>query len=133
MKEIKVRPIVRGTVEGEAIVSPTPISFLGDIDPNNGKVRDRNNPLFGASITNKIFIFPQGKGSTVGSYVIYGLRVNEVAPLAFVVNKAETIVIAGAILANIPLFEQIEGNISKVIKNGDTLRIDSEKESLLLD
>jgi len=86
--------------------------------------------LFGETIANKIFVFPEGRGSTVGSYVIYGLAKNQVSPLALVANKAETIVIAGAILADIPLFDQSEEDVTVVIKNGDIIRIDSEKQIL---
>ena len=104
MKAIKIRTIVEGTVEGIALVSPIPISFFGGVDAETGIITDSENPLFGESLTDKIFVFPESKGSTVGSYVIYGLSVNNVAPLALIANKAETIVIAGAILALSYLF-----------------------------
>ena len=130
MRKLKIRSIVDGKVEGVALVSPTPISFFGEIDPQSGVVLDSKNPLFGETIANKIFVFPEGRGSTVGSYVIYGLAKNQVSPLALVANKAETIVIAGAILADIPLFDQSEEDVTVVIKNGDIIRIDSEKQIL---
>ena len=130
MREIKIRSIVDGKVEGVAIVSPTPISFFGEIDPHSGIILDSKNPLFGETIANKIFVFPEGRGSTVGSYVIYGLANNQVSPLALVANKAETIVIAGAILAEIPLVDQPEKDVTSIINNGDIISIDTEKKLL---
>ena len=130
MKEMKLRSIVDGNVEGEAIVSPNPISFFGEIDPQSGKVLDSKNPLYGKTIANKIFVFPEGRGSTVGSYVIYGLKKNQASPLALVTNKAETIVIAGAILAEITLVDQFEKDVTMVIKNGDIIQIDTKKQIL---
>jgi predicted aconitase with swiveling domain len=70
-------------------------------------------------------VFPESKGSTVGSYVIYGLSVNNVAPLALIANKAETIVIAGAILANIPFVDKTDLDVTTSIKTGDKLVIDT--------
>jgi predicted aconitase with swiveling domain len=128
MKDVIIRPIVEGLVEGRAIVSPLPISFFGDIDPKTGNVVDSENPLYGQSITGKIFVFPKGKGSTVGSYIIYGLKVNEVAPLAFIANNAETIVIAGAILAEIPLVDQPKEDVVSFIKTDDYIKLDTKKK-----
>lgn len=127
MKEVVVRSIVEGNVESTAIVSPMSISFLEGVDPETGNIIDHENPLFGLSIANKIFVFPESKGSTVGSYVIYGLRVNGVAPIAFVTNNAEPIIIAGAILANITLVDQLDKDVLKSIKNGDYIKIDTSR------
>ncbi|NPD89665.1 MAG: DUF126 domain-containing protein [Asgard group archaeon] len=127
MKKISIRPIVDGLVEGPALVSPIAISFFGGIDPKTGKIIDSENPLNGQSIADKIFVFPKGKGSTVGSYIIYGLRVNGVAPLAFIANIAETIVIAGAILAEIPLVDQPEEDVVSFIKTDDYIKLNTQK------
>ena len=127
MREVSIRTIVDGEIEGEALVSTIPISFLGGIDADTGIITDPENSLFGESIKGKIFVFPEGAGSTVGSYVIYGLTINDVAPLAMIANQAETIVIAGAVLADIPLVDQPGENIIENIKSGDIIRIDTNK------
>ncbi|MEM3571460.1 MAG: DUF126 domain-containing protein, partial [Candidatus Bathyarchaeia archaeon] len=64
---LKGRGIVKGYAEGKAIVSKEPISFLGGVDPKTGIVIEKNHELKGKKIAKKIFIFPYGKGSTVGS------------------------------------------------------------------
>ncbi len=132
MREINVRTIVDGEVEGEALVSSSPISFLGGVDAKTGKITDPENNLFGESIKDKIFVFPEGQGSTVGSYVIYGLSINDVAPLAMIANQAETIVIAGAVLAEIPLVDQPDENIIESIKSGDIINIDTSKGIIVI-
>ncbi|HID73537.1 MAG TPA: DUF126 domain-containing protein, partial [Thermoplasmata archaeon] len=70
---MKGRSISPGRAEGEAIVSPEPIGFYGGIDAQTGIVIEKGHPLEGLSVTGKVLVFPNGKGSTVGSYVIYGL------------------------------------------------------------
>lgn len=130
MKEIEIRTIVEGKIEGEAVVSPLSISFLGGVDSKTGIIMDHENPLFGISIANKIFVFPESKGSTVGSYVIYGLHLNGVAPVAFVTCNAEPIVVAGAILADIILVDQPSEDIFTLVKTGDRISIDTNEKCL---
>lgn len=132
MKKIEVRPIVEGKVENQAIVSPISISFLGGVDPETGIIIDSENPLFGESISNKILVFPESKGSTVGSYVIYGLQVNGVAPAAFVTNYAEPIIVAGAILADIVLVDQPEEDLFSNIETGDLISIDTDSKQIVI-
>jgi len=121
---MKGRTISPGKAEGNAIVSPDPIGFYGGIDAKTGIVIEKGHPLEGEKVTGKILVFPCGKGSTVGSYVIYGLVKNKVGPVAIVNKETETIVATGAILAGIPCVDQID--IDK-IKTGDKLKIDAEK------
>jgi len=121
---MKGRTIYPGKTEGEALVSKTPIGFYGGIDAKTGIVIEKGHELEGKSVTNKILVFPNGKGSTVGSYVIYGLKKNGVAPKAIINRETETIVATGVILAGIPCVDKI--NIDE-IKNGDRLVVDAGK------
>ena len=116
-----------GKAEGEAIVSPDPIGFYGGIDAKTGIVIEKGHPLEGQCVTDKILVFPCGKGSTVGSYVIYGLKKNNVAPKGIINKETETIVATGVILAGIPCVDQID--IEK-IKDGDTILLDADNGSV---
>ncbi len=114
--------IVRaGQAEGEALVSPDSIGFLGGVDPETGVILDQNHPLKGQSIAGKILVFPHGKGSTVGSYTILRLARNGVAPRAMINAESEAITAVGAIIANIPMVDQID--ISQ-IHTGDWVKVD---------
>lgn len=104
---LKGNSIVPGIVKGDVIISKMPVSFLGDVDPNTGKIIDKNNPLNGKSIVDKIFVFPCGKGSTVGSYILYQLYKNNKAPAAIINEEAEAIVAVGAIISEIPMLDGI--------------------------
>jgi len=120
--QFKGRSINPGIVEGEAVVSKEPIGFYGGIDPKTGMFIEKGHELEGKSVKGKILVFPKGKGSTVGSYVIYGLAANKVAPLAIINQETETIVAAGVILAGIPC---VDGIPTDRIRNGDRLRVDA--------
>ena len=118
------RIIKYGKVEGEALVSDQPIGFFGGIDPSTGLVIEKGHPLEGKSINGKILVFPTGKGSTVGSYVLYRMKKNGVAPVAIINEESEPIVAVGAIISDVTCIDKI--NI-KEIKNGDKVKIDGEK------
>jgi hypothetical protein len=120
---VKGRTISPGKTEGEALVSKEPIGFYGGIDPKTGMVIEKNHELEGQNVKDKILVFPCGKGSTVGSYVIYGLKKNGVGPAAIVNRETETIVATGAILAGIPCIDGIDID---EIKTGDRLLVDAD-------
>jgi predicted aconitase with swiveling domain len=121
---MKGRMINPGKARGEAIVSRTPIGFYGGIDAKTGVVIEEGHELERKSVKGKILVFPSGKGSTVGSYVIYGLKKNGVAPAAIVNRETETIVATGVILSGIPCVDGID--IEK-IKTGDKLIVDADQ------
>ena len=126
---MKGRTIYPGKAEGIALVSKQPIGFYGGIDAKTGIVIEKGSELEGESVKDRVIVFPCGKGSTVGSYVIYGLKKNGVAPAAIVNSETETIVATGAILAGIPC---IDGVDISGIKTGDKLRIEAgEREAEL--
>ncbi|MEA1905193.1 MAG: DUF126 domain-containing protein [Candidatus Hadarchaeota archaeon] len=121
---MKGRTISPGKARGEALVSKDPIGFYGGIDAKTGVVIEKGHELEGESVKDKILVFPCGKGSTVGSYVIYGLKQNGVAPAAIVNQETETIVATGVILAGIPCIDGID--IDK-IKTGNKLVVNADE------
>ncbi len=112
-------------VTGEALVSKEPIGFYGGVDPKTGEVLEGD--IKGENVKDKILVFPTGKGSTVGSYIIYQLKKNNIAPKAIINNEAETITAVGAIISEIPMIDKID--ISS-IKTRDTLTLKNDTVSL---
>lgn len=127
MKEIKARPVSKGRGTGEVILSREPFSFLGGVDPETGIVIEKGHELEGKSVAGKIMIFPHGKGSTVGSYVMLGLAKNGKAPAAIVNLEAEPIIVVGAILSKIPMVDKPEEDIFKLLKDGMKVEVDGDK------
>ncbi|MCP4646154.1 MAG: DUF126 domain-containing protein [bacterium] len=124
--EINARSISKGKAVGKAMVSAEPISFLGGVDPKTGIVREKGHPLKGKSVADKILVFPRGKGSTVGSYVMLGMKKNGVAPAAIVNLEAETIIAVGAIISEIPMVDKPEGNVLELLKEGMEVTVDAD-------
>jgi predicted aconitase with swiveling domain len=119
---LKGRSIVEGHCKGIALVSAKPLSFLGEVNPADGTVIEKTHDLCGKCVKNKVLCFPHGHGSTVGSYVLYSLAKNKLAPRAIINEKADPVVVVGAIIANIPMMDQID---VKQIKTGDTVEVNA--------
>jgi predicted aconitase with swiveling domain len=117
---IPARVVKAGSAEGEALVSPEPIGFLGGVDPDTGVVIEAGHPLAGQCIAGRVLVFPTGKGSTVGSYTLYRLARNGLAPAALVNAQADPVVAVGAIIAEIPMVDQVD--ISQ-IRTGDWVQV----------
>ncbi|MBZ3935735.1 DUF126 domain-containing protein [Methanimicrococcus blatticola] len=122
---IKGRIIARGQASGKVLMTKDPISFLGTVNPETGDIVDPSHELFGKSIKGTVLVFPQGKGSTVGSYVIYQLQKNNAAPAAIINLECEPIVAVGAIISEIPMIDKLETNPYDVLKDGDEVLVNS--------
>lgn len=101
------RSIAPGKACGPALVSSKAISFFGGVDPESGVVLEPGHPLYGQSIAGRVLVFPNGKGSTVGSYTLYRLQYQGKAPAAIVNTECETITAVGCIIAGIPCVDQV--------------------------
>lgn len=126
---LKGRVIVEGKCEAEALVSRKPLSFLGGVDPADGKVIEKGHDLCGQCIRGRILVFPYGHGSTVGSYVLYSLRKADMAPKAIINQTADPVVVVGAIIADIPMLDEVD--ISQM-SNGDFVKVDAFKGTVTI-
>ena len=126
------RGISAGKGTGELLKSSEAISFLSGVDPETGIVMESGHPLEGKSIEGKVLAFPHGKGSTVGSYVMYALRKNEKAPAAIINTDAETIIAVGAIIADIPMVDRPEKSLDE-IPDGSVVTVDGDSGEIIVE
>lgn len=68
---------------------------------------EKGHPLEGKDITGTVLAFEYGKGSTVGSYILYALSRSGHAPAAIINTEAETIIAVGAIIGHIPMVDRL--------------------------
>lgn len=126
---IAARGISRGVGSGILLVSSAPISFLSGVDPYTGVVIEKGHPLEGQCITERVLAFDHGKGSTVGSYVIYALMRNGKAPAAIINVLADPIIAVGAIISGIPMVDRPEVDIRR-LRTGARVLVDGTKGEL---
>lgn len=126
------RSISGGRGTGKLLVSPAPISFLSGVDPETGIVVEKGHPLEGTSVAGTVLAFPYGKGSTVGSYVLYALTRNGHAPSAIVNTEAEPIIATGAIIGNIPMIDRPAIPLAR-LRTGTCVTVDGDRGTMEYD
>ena len=126
---IRARGIVPGRASGMAILSPAPFSFVGGVDPATGSIADAATGIAGEPLQGRIFTFPTGKGSTVGSYVLYGLGKRGLGPTGIVNRRADAVVAVGATLAGIPMVDRVDVG---GLRTGDRIVVDANRGSVEL-
>lgn len=105
-----------GAIEGDLVVYDS-LSFYGEVDPKTGRSVD------GRSLRDKVVAIRRSRGSTVGSYIIYGLKESGVAPKAIVMGRAEPIVITGCVLSEVPLLDGAPDEFFEKARDEDRVRI----------
>ena len=117
---IKARSIIEAPkeIKAEVLFSPSPIAFLQGVDPEKGVVCDRKHEIFDQPFTNKILVFPNAVGSSVGAYVIYRLEKNRKAPKAMINQTSDIITASGCALSGIPLFDMPSDSFERLANAG---------------
>jgi predicted aconitase with swiveling domain len=124
----KLRGLVEGEAEGEALVVRGPLSFYGEVDPSRCRLLD-GRPLGKSTI----LIFRESRGSTVAPYIIYSLRAKGCGPAGMVVVNAEPMLVAGAVIANIPLASGLAEQLLAKIRDGSQVKLVSNPPHALLE
>ncbi|MDR3321036.1 MAG: DUF126 domain-containing protein [Synergistaceae bacterium] len=124
--------ISEGVGEAEVIISKDEIMFYL-VRPETGEVLEKAHDLEGQSIAKKILIFPGGKGSSVvQSDGLYQLMQKKNAPVAMIIQNPETVLVAGAIIMEIPMVDKVEPEFYSTIKNGDRIRVDANNATIAI-
>lgn len=110
-----------GEIRGEVLKSNNKISFLGDVNANDGTIVAKDSDIYGESIAGKVLVFPGGRGSTVGAGVLYGLSRRNLSPKLLVTVDIDQVVVSGAIFGDIPMVSSLPIDIFNEIETGDKL------------
>lgn len=111
------------SVEGEVLVTDTPITLLGFVDAKTGEIVEKDHPLYGESVTGKVFVFPKGIGSTVGPYVLINLKKFGKEPLLVINRESDQGTIAGCSVAKIPLVYNCSIDPISSLESGERVKI----------
>ena len=131
-KRYRCRSIVKGSGEGEAIVSREAMCFYL-CDPETGTVIEKNHPLQGRSIAGKVLVLQSGKGSSVVQVDgFYQLSVKETLPAAIVVRETEPVLVSSAVVVGEPMVDRMEVDPFEIIRDGDWVRVDGEAQEILV-
>lgn len=117
--------ISEGIGESDVIISKDEIMFYL-VRPDTGVVLEKAHDLEGQSVAKKVIIFPGGKGSSVvQSDGLYQLMMKNNHPAAMIIENAETVLAAGAIIMEIPMVDRVDPEFYTTVKNGDRVRVNA--------
>lgn len=119
---VGLRGISDSWVEGDVLKLDGAISFLGDADPEAGILTFKGEEH---QVRDRILVFREGKGSTVGSYVIYNMKLQNNAPAAMVMLVSDAIITMGCIAAGIPLVHRLREEDFDRLNDGMRVRVNS--------
>ena len=131
-KVFSCHKIAEGVGEGELIISKDEIMFYL-VKPETGEVLEKAHDIEGKSVAKKVIIFPGGKGSSVvQSDGLFQLMMHKNQPAAMVIQHPETVLVAGAIIMEIPLVDQVDPEFYKTVKDGDCVRVDANNGTITI-
>ena len=117
--------IAEGIAEGVVIRSQDEIMFYL-VRPEDGVIIEKAHHLEGKSIAKKVVVFPGGKGSSVvQSDGLYQLMMKENQPSAMIIQNAETVLVAGAIIMEIPTVDQVDPAFYEEVWDNHRIRVDA--------
>jgi predicted aconitase with swiveling domain len=129
---LKGRSASKGKAEGEAMVTRDAISFLSDISVTEGIITSPQSEFKGQSVSDKILVFPTGRGSTADPYGFYMLKKAGKAPKAVINIDANPTTVAGAIISNTPMVYKLDKNPLDAIETGDHVLVDGNEGTVII-
>ena len=110
-------------VQGKALVTDVPITYLGYVNRDTGVIEEPGHPLDGVAISNTIFIYPKGSGSTVAPFILMGLIYTGVGPRAIVNRDVCPLTLPAASLLNVPYAHGFDEDPCLEINSGDDIEM----------
>ena len=141
--EIECKRIVRGKARGSVLLLHEPLNFLGMVNTMTGEILSRNGGQGKDHLRDKILVFPNSIGSSVGAYTIFSLKCNTNSPRGIIcTNKVDITTASGCAISNIPLAWVDTNNYYKLIefindnlihRNETEIHMDTETEIISID
>ncbi|MGC1120818.1 MAG: DUF126 domain-containing protein [Candidatus Methanofastidiosia archaeon] len=136
--QVRGKVVLQGKAEGIAVVTEQPVNFLAAYSRNlalpwkTGKISDEEHELYGKDLRSAILVMPCCSGSTGGGVFLLEAIRKGIVPRGIVAARADTLLVSGAVLAEIwleerELFPIVEcPDILSCISTGDWIKVEGE-------
>lgn len=126
--ELKCHKGIGPAVTGTAMVAEDNFSARYDLDRLKGVFSRPAHKLHGQGYVDKILVLQTAKGGVASAWMLHEMAARKMAPKAIIFDRANTILGQGAAFAELTMVDRFEnGDPTKLIRNGDELRIEPEK------
>ena len=126
-KRFACHMISEGKATADAIISKDRIMFY-QVRPEDGMMEEKNHHLEGRIIARKVLLFPGGKGSSVVQQDgLYHLDCHKNMPSALIVQYPDPVLVAGAIIMQIPMVDRLPQEFYDLVKDGDVITVNADE------
>jgi predicted aconitase with swiveling domain len=111
-------------VTGTALVAADNFSARYDLDRQKGVFSRPGHKLAGQSFVDRILVLDEAKGGVASAWMLREMMERGVVPKALIFNRVNPILAQGATFAGLPLVDRFAGDVTRLFRTGDQLRID---------
>jgi predicted aconitase with swiveling domain len=145
MKTLHGKGVFGGSARGKAIVTRMPMNFtaaftkpLNLVPGREAQVQDRHHELFGKNLRASVLVYPATIGSTYTGMILLELMHKGQSPAAIIVQRADSLMVSGAVLAQtwfgegIPVVEYTGDDIYDEIFDGAIVEVDGGSGEIII-
>ena len=111
-------------VTGLALVAQDGFSARYDLDRKQGIFSRPTHKLAGQSYVGRVLVLDIAKGGVATAWMLHEMVKQDKAPLALLLNSANPVMAQGAALANLPLIDRFDGDITQQLRTDDLIEVD---------
>lgn len=126
-KRFACHKISEGCAAAPAIVTHERVMFY-QVRPEDGMMDEKNHEIRGKIIAKKVLVFPGGKGSSVVQQDgLYHLDRFGNMPKALIVKNPDPVLVAGAIIMEIPMVDRLPQEFYDTVKDDDMITVNADE------
>lgn len=110
--------------EGVALVAADDFSARYDLDRLKGIFSRAAHKLAGQSYVDRILVLDNAKGGVASAWMLNDMARRGLSPRAYVFNRVNSILAQGAAFAEVAMVDRFDGDVTQLIRTGDTVRVD---------
>jgi uncharacterized protein len=111
-------------VSGTALVAGDNFSARYDLDRSRGVFSRPSHKLAGESYVDRILVLDGAKGGVATAWMLHDMAARRIVPRALIFNRVNPILAQGAAFAGVALVDRFAGDVTKLFRTGDELRVD---------
>src|SRR6201993_5239525 len=112
------------TVTGTALVAADNFSARYDLDRDKGIFSRLSHKLAGQSYADRILVLDGAKGGVATAWMLHDMAARRIVPRSLIFNRVNPIIAQGAAFAGVALVDRFAGDVTKLLRTGDMLRVD---------
>ena len=124
---VRCHPGIGPAVTGSALVAKDNFSARYDLDRKAGVFSRPTHAAAGQSYVGRILVLNDAKGGVATAWMLHEMKSRGIVPLALVFNRVNPILAQGAAFGAVTMVDRfVDGDVTDMIRTGDTLRIEPQ-------